>query len=285
MVTVSARTVLFIADPPKVSSELPGKDDAYGKLSVDQYGRGEVLFDGGTVFKVGTVATPAANNYYSASWTKMLTLAFDDATWDFGDKDLTIGATQFYLPLRRFEMRGKGMTLPVPATRTFHTDVTFMGSGDFTKTGAGTVEFGENAYAFTGTSHVEEGVLDLSAAGTINDAAFAGAGTVRGATFGTGVRIDPGIGAGWSVAAAPTLDSCVFNGIVRIAVDPAVAASLTLPSPPITVAKFTGTKPDLSKLRLAKSWSEGSVGAKFTADESGNILMTADRIGLLMIVR
>lgn len=270
-------------DSRLTAATLTGVSGGYGKISGDCYGAGSVLFDGGTLLKISTFTFLNSNLQYG----KPLTFAFDDAVWDAGPDGLTLDTETLtgYLSLRRFEMRGKGLTLPVADGATFRSDAVFSGDGDLVKTGSGTLAFGSGAFAVEGTTRVQEGVLDLSAAGTVTNACFAGAGTVRGATFGTGVRIDPEIGAGWTTGDLPLFENCTFASGATVTVDPSVAAGLDLPSPDgIAVARCTGTVPDVSRWRVVRDWPVPGVSARFTVD-GGTVRMTVVRTGFTLIVR
>jgi autotransporter-associated beta strand protein len=183
-------------------------------------------------------------------------------------------------------MRGKGLTLPVAEGAVFRSDALFFGSGDLVKTGAGTLAFGDGAFAVSGTVRVEEGTLDLSRAGTVTNAVFAGGGgVVSGAAFGAGVEIDPGIGADWTSGELPVFENCSFSSPVYVKIDPSLASSLTLPSDDdIPVAKFTGAAPDVSRWRVRNVWNERGVRGRFTV-EGDTVRMTVMRAGFSVIIR
>ncbi|MBR2982071.1 MAG: hypothetical protein IKC80_02455, partial [Kiritimatiellae bacterium] len=265
------------------ASTISSRTGDHVKISGDCYGSGTVLFDGGTLLKVNSLAF----NHESVRYARMLTFAFDDATWDSGPGGIALDETTFtgYLAFRRFEMRGKGLTLPVAEGAVFRSDALFFGSGDLVKTGAGTLSFGEGAFALGGTVRVREGVLDLSDAGTVTNAAFAGPGTVRGASFGEGARIEPSIGADWSSVDVPVFENCSFGGRVYVEMDPSLAARLELPSAEgVAVAKFTGAPPDVSRWRVRNVWNEPGVRGRFALD-GDTVRMTVARTGFSIIIR
>lgn len=265
------------------ASTISSRTGDHVKISGDCYGSGTVLFDGGTLLKVNSLAF----NHESVRYARMLTFAFDDATWDSGPGGIALDETTFtgYLAFRRFEMRGKGLTLPVAEGAVFRSDALFFGSGDLVKTGAGTLSFGEGAFALGGTVRVREGVLDLSDAGTVTNAAFAGPGTVRGASFGEGARIEPSIGADWSSVDVPVFENCSFGGRIYVEMDPSLAARLELPSAEgVAVAKFTGAPPDVSRWRVRNVWNEPGVRGRFALD-GDTVRMTVARTGFSIIIR
>jgi hypothetical protein len=271
-------------DSRVTASTIASRTGDHVKISGDCYGSGTVLFDGGTLLKVNSVAF----NNESVRYARMLTFAFDDAVWDAGPDGISLDETAFtgYLAFRRFEMRGKGLTLPVAEGAVFRSDALFFGSGDLVKTGAGTLAFGDGAFAVSGTVRVEEGTLDLSRAGTVTNAVFAGGGgVVSGAAFGAGVEIDPGVGEGWTSGALPAFADCSFSSPVYVKIDPSLASALTLPSAEgVAVAKFTGAAPDVSRWRVRNVWNERGVRGRFTV-EGDTVRMTVVRAGFSVIVR
>ncbi len=271
-------------DSRVTASTIASKTGDYVKIAGDCYGKGTVLFDGGTLLKVNSVEFKNAQIQYA----KMLTFAFDDATWDSGPAGLQLDATTLtgYLALRRFEMRGKGLKLSVPEGATFRSDALFFGSGDLVKTGAGTLSFGEGAFAVSGTVRVDEGILDLSSAGTVTNVVFAGGGgVVSGASFGGRVEIDPGIGKGWTSGALPVFADCSFAKPVHVKIDPSLSCALTLPSAEgVAVAKFTGAAPDVSRWRVRNVWDGPGVKGRFTV-VGDTVRMTVDRAGFSVIVK
>lgn len=251
-------------------STLTGVDGAYSKLGSDQYRKGRVLFDGGTVLKIKTLALTG----YHATYTKMMTWAFDDATWDFGNDDFAISSENCYLPLNRFEMVGTGLRLAPAAGKTFRTDAVFMGEGGLVKSGEGTLAFSEGTYRFTGPLCALAGTVDLSAAGPITNACFgAGDGVISGATLVNPVfRLDAG---------APTLANCTMSGRVRLDVGD---EPLVKPYPTdLTVMRFTGTAPNVSNWRLSGAGKKG-LGGTFTV-QGNEVKVTIDERGMVLIVR
>lgn len=264
-------------------SVLAGKNGAYGKFYADCYGAGEVLFDGGTTLKINTVSFSA----YDSRFARTLVLAFNGATWDFGDADFTLDSANVYLDKRKFEMRGDGLTLPVPEGRTFRSDATFFGSGRIVKTGAGTLSFGNGAYAVTGVADVREGVLDLSAAGTLtNRFAVAGAGTVRGGSFGQGARIVLDADDDWSGSDVPTFDGCTFSGktLIDFGRTPENPMDASIPQT-VLVGRYENGKPNLSRFKLDRTTTglATKLGGTFTA-ENGEIWMTVDLAGGTIVI-
>lgn len=268
-------TALFVVggntDSRITASTLTGVDGAYSKINSDKYRQGRVLFDGSTVLKVNALGLTE----YDASYTKnMMTWAFDDATWDFGDGDFAISSANCYLPLNQFEMVGTGLRLAPAAGKTFRTDAVFMGEGGLVKSGEGTLAFSEGTYQFTGPLCALAGTVDLSAAGSITNACFgAGDGVISGATLVNPVfRLDAG---------APTLASCTMSGRVRLDVGD---EPLVKPYPTdMTVMRFTGTAPNVSNWRLSGAGKKG-LGGIFTV-QGNEVKVTIDERGMVLVVR
>lgn len=267
-------TALFVVggntDSRITGSTLTGVDGVYSKINSDKYRQGRVLFDGSTVLKVNALGLTE----YDASYTKMMTWAFDDATWDFGDGDFAISSANCYLPLNRFEMVGTGLRLAPAAGKTFRTDAVFMGEGGLVKSGEGTLAFSKGTYQFTGPLCALAGTVDLSAAGSITNACFgAGDGVISGGTLVDPVfRLDAG---------APTLANCTMTGRVRLDVGD---EPLVKPYPTdVTVMRFTGTAPDVSSWRLSGAGKKG-LGAVFSVTDN-EVKVTIDERGLMLIVR
>ncbi|MBR2983453.1 MAG: autotransporter-associated beta strand repeat-containing protein [Kiritimatiellae bacterium] len=216
-------------------------------------------------------------------------LIFDDAAWTVGESDIALeytGNNRLVDPnLFSVECRKGGLRLPVLAGRTFSSDCRFFGEGGIVKTGGGTLKFGNGAYDLSGVTRIEEGTLDLSDAGTVTNAVFAGSGTIRGATFGRGVCIDPGIGAGWTTGDVPVLENCSFSGTLHVKIDPSLASSLKPSATGVAVARFTGTPPDVSRWRVSRIW-DGEKGVRGRFEVQGDtVRMTVDRFGFSVIVR
>ena len=263
---------------------LSSNNGGYAKFYGDCYGAGTVLFDVGTLLKINAVEFKNPNY---ATHGQMMTFAFDGATWDPGPAGLSLNAETLtgYLALRRFEMRGEGLTLHVAENSTFRSDALFFGSGDLLKTGKGVLAFGNGALGVEGTIRVNEGALDLADAGVVSNTKFAGCGTVLGAAFGGGVRIDPGIGEGWMSGELPVFDGCSFQRGVTVEIDSSIAQKLSLPSPHrVAVARFVGNAPDVSCWRVSRSWGRSDVRGKFSIEDD-TVYMTVDYSGLKLIVR
>ena len=139
---------------------------------------------------------------------KPLSIVFDDAEWllRHGGETATVQASKSGCV--HYEVRGVGVVLKPAADNEYVFLSKFEGSGGLVVDGAGTVKLGAGAYAFTGTSDVRQGVLDLTEAGTVADTSFAGAGTVRGGSFGA-----------ISIKASEdvlTFAGCTFGGTVKV---------------------------------------------------------------------
>ena len=154
------------------------------------------------------------------------------------------------------------------------------------------VKLTAGTYKFTGPCEVAEGAtVDLSDAGAVSDAAFAGAGTVSGGAFSGKTRILlTGVADDWTGAEVPTFDGCTFGGTVwidfgRTAEDPLDDPESVTSG--IVVAKFTNGTPNVSGWRLLSS-STGvrSVRGAFVVDAAaGEVRMTPKHVGAILIVR
>lgn len=228
-------------------------------------------------------------NYADIPYVKPFRLVFDDATWTVGDSDIALELSDNHSvdpELFSVECQKGGLRLPVLAGRTFSSNCRFFGEGGIVKTGEGTLMFGNGAFAVNGTVRVEEGVLDLTDAGLITNAVFAGTGTIRGASFGRGASIDPGIGEGWESGDLPLFDNCSFPGPFTVKIDPSLSSELQLPlKTAIPVARFTGSAPDVSRWRVANIWEgEQNVSGRFEV-RGDTVYMTVECPGLMLIVR
>lgn len=264
-----------------------GKNGAPKKLSVAYSYNGALPSKGylrlaaGSELRVNTVKW---NQHATATYAGDFRLVFEDAAWTVGDADLTLRADAdppVDPALFSVECRGAGLRLPVAAGRTFATDCRFFGSGGIEKTGEGTLAFGADAYAVTGVCRVVEGTLDLSAAGTVAGATFAGAGRIAGGRLENTRLLADGTG-------APTFDATAFAGRTTVDLGRGADDPLERPYPAgIVVARFTGAVPDLSRWRLDRAGAGGArVAGVFSTDGAGNVLMSVrNAAGLSVVVR
>ena len=260
------------------------------KMRVDTY---NVQMPGGTfALRNGSVLSV---NFENMSYpTHSIEFIWDDSEWRWAAAldSYTFAASGVNTSLFKFTMEGRGIVLKPAAGATFTTEVPFTGAGGMRHLGSGTVKFAADTYKFTGTCEVADGAtVDLSDAGTVSDAAFAGPGTVTGGTFAGTTRIMlSGVADDWTGADVPTFDACTFGG--RVVVDFGRTAEDPLDDPSsvagsVVVAKFANGTPDVSGWRLRPS-STGlrSVGGTFSVDVgSGEVRMVPGRVGAVLVVR
>ena len=252
------------------------------KGAVGAYGK--MLFRGGSVFRVGTL--DFSSEFKDASPTRVFTLAFDDAEWQYGDGDYTLGssvvdenhATNFVI-----RMEGKGVVLKPASGTTFTTELPFQGEGGMVVDGPGTVAFAADTVKFSGVAEVKQGTLDLSAAGTVSGIGVKGPGTVRGATL-VNPTISLEVDDEWGVAGVPVFDGCAISGRVRVDCGRTEENPLAMPGDtPVVVARFSGSAPDVSGWRLLGSGVPGVHGV-FSV-QSDTVVMTVSKPGFTLIVR
>ena len=226
--------------------------------------------------------------------TQEIEFIWDDSEWRWADPlgNYTFVASSVNTSLFKFTMEGRGIVLKPAAGATFTTEVPFTGTGGMRHLGAGTVKFAADTYKFTGTCEVADGAtVDLSDAGTVSGAAFAGPGTITGGTFaGTTKIMLSGAADDWSGAVVPTFDACTFGGRVvvdfgRTSEDPLADPGMSSES--VVVAKFRNGTPDVSGWRLLSS-STGlrSVCGTFSVDvERGEVRMVPGHVGAILIIK
>ena len=237
---------------------------------------GDFLFRNGSVFAVseledsGQVLLPA-------------TFAFDDASWkwadDFGDFTLPVFESGKFI----FEMRGTGLVLTPAEGKTFTTLTPFSGAGGLVVDGPGTVAFGAaGTYAFSGVCRVRQGAVDLTDAGTVARATFAGTGTVKGARV-TRATVAAALADDWTTEELPVFTDCSIGTLVidagRTAENP-----LVLPDDPrpIQVATWTGASKPRAILRNSGS---REVSAAFSWEGDRLMMTPSTAFGLSVIIR
>ena len=242
-------------------------------------------FPTGTVaFVNGTVARLGSFDNFGPSYTGSgISLVWNGAQWDYGDGDYTFES--FDNPKITFEMEGDGVILAPADDTTFTARQAFTGTGGMVKRGAGTVAFDAGAYAFSGVCAVEEGTVDLSSAGRLAGASFAGAGTVSGASL-ESPRIVLESDDDWSGFDVPTFENCTVSGRAcfdfgRTAESP---LSAKRPAAPMVVARFTGSAPDVSSWRISGT-GLGRMRGRFQVDGSGQVLLSVEESGFSLVVR
>ncbi len=138
---------------------------------------GTLAFRNGSVLKTGTLSLKNV--------TGDLTFAFDDAIWDCGSSVSALTSAE--LGSTKLEMRGRGLVMDIVSA--FEIAVPTVGTGGFVKRGAGTLTFADGMYGFTGPLVAEQGVVDLSNAGTLANAGFGGGAGVIANAVSAGVTL------------------------------------------------------------------------------------------------
>jgi hypothetical protein len=149
------------------------------------------------------------------------------------------------------------------------------------------VAFTDGAYAFAGVSDVRKGTLDLSSAGNLTGASFAGDGTVKGARVDAAVLCAKLSDSWENTNGVPVLLDCEFTGTVTVSAGRAADDRLQLPSDlrATPIAKIAGsTAVDLSRWMLEKKASADATGV-FTLEGDTVYLTPCNLPGLVMIVR
>ena len=257
----------------------------FSKISISGTSWGELAFRNGSSVKFMAIAASAAatdKNIPSDAW---FTMTWDDSEWD------RVNATNWVFDASnasgrlRMKMEGKGMKVKVLPDNVFETkNVPFVGEGGMVLYGGGSLKFGAGMYQFTGPCEIQEGVVDLSAAGTVENACFTGPGTVSGGNLAR-ARIYAPAGDDWSVSAAmPTFANCTYSGKITIDLGHNESNPLVLPADPqpIVVGHYTGTAP--SAFRVTGTGSK-DVSGLVTAKDGDILLTPSPAPGLLLIVR
>ena len=257
---------------------------SYATLKGGQGAYGKMRFHDGSVFRVGTL--DFLSEFKNASPTRVFTLAFDDAEWQYGSGSYTLAssvvdashATNFVI-----SMEGKGVVLKPASGTTFTTQLPFQGDGGMVVDGPGTVAFAADTVKFAGVAEVKQGTLDLSAAGTLDGFAVKGPGVVHGATL-VNPTIALDVDGEWNVSGVPVFDGCTLSGAVKV--DCGHDAATALPAScdtPVVVARFTGAAPDVSSWRVK---GVGTSGARGTfAVQGDTVVMTVFKSGFNLIFR
>ena len=200
-------------------------------------------------------------------------MVFDDSTWDFGADDFVLNNARFPVADKfSLKMEGAGLIVAPAAGKTFTLDVPVTGEGGFVNRGEGTVAFASGRYGFTGKLVAESGVIDLSAAGTIENATIgAGAGVISGGTFHNATIVLASVG-----AAVPTFANCTFTGVTRVIVGGEPGRTVGM-----TVANCTGTLEGVDTFRL---WGWDGFRGRFSV-ASGTIRADIGLSSMIIVVR
>ena len=261
------------------NSSLANLNGGLVALSLSNASAGRVFFHDGGVFYVATISSGYAvvNDF---------TFAFDDTEWrGAASGSYTLARQENYNGHVFFEMIGKGVIFDPKAGNTVTVDLPFSGAGGL-QVKSGTVAFAADSYGFTGPCAVSEGaVADLTNAGAIDTAAFAGPGTVRNATV-RRARIVQDVADDWTGGLAPTFDGSAVTG--RLTVDfgrtEANPLSETLPQGLVIAKLVNGSTLASKSVKLLNTGREHIVGiARVTKD--GDVVMDVINAGLMMIVR
>ena len=112
----------------------------------------------------------------------------------------------------------------------------------------------------------------LSGAGTVSD------GTLTGCTLALSV-------ADGAVVAAPCFDNVTFAGRTVVDFGRTAENPLADPTEGLVVARWTGTRPNVSRWRATGTGLEGSVKGFFTVNDDGTVSARVQTVGLLLLVR
>lgn len=246
-------------------------------------------------------------------------LCFNGGAWHPGPCPMLRWAAGYNPALTQVVLEEKGVVLPI-ASGTCRNTIRLEGEGGLVKTGAGELFFdtgstwdtwtdkanpreqkltaalgGIDTWRFTGEAEVREGALSVAAgaaSGAVKACVAAGAtfalkegcvlegavlrgggtvtgGTLKNATVAVGDEV---------LTIASAVDGRLWLDFGRTEDDP-------LPYPQrAVVAKWSGTKPDVSTWRVKGSGTKGVKGV-CTALDDGTVVADIDRFGTLLIVR
>ena len=210
-----------------------------------------------------------------------LTIKFEDSEWipavdadyvfDWADRSSWISVVA----------TGRGLKLPVPASRTWTVNQPVTGDGALVNSGAGTLVLGEGVVQYDGATRCESGIVDLG--GTVQAVRMAGAGRFLNGTVAAGGGIVIEVDDEYRTLAAPVLSGISFAGSFRVDLGRTAENPLAEPFRPITVCTYEGADPNVSGWRL-KGTGISNVRGVFAAKD-GVVTVTPERVGIVMIVR
>ena len=234
---------------------------------------GTLAFRNGSTFAYGGFTEASSMN-------KNLTFAFDDAELLLHRDRATAALAASTHGHVHYEMRGAGAVLRPADGAAYTINAKLEGTGGLVVAGAGTVALASGTYAFTGTSDVRSGTLDLSSAGELVNPRFAatsGGGVISGATLNQ-PRLAIALSDAWeNTNGVPTFANCSFAGRVTVDAGRTAANPLALPPDeahqPVAVVRFSGsTSADVSSWRLVNTGGRGVRGRFYLVD--GTVCLT-----------
>lgn len=284
------------------ASKLEGLNGVEGKVCVNDISSpGEFYFSNGAEFHVDRLVIAKQPS---------LKFSFDGGRWNPGEKDY-----EFVYPHTEYidiETTGKGLELAPADGCTYRCSTPICGDGGFVKKGAGSVVFGHartltdvsytncnltrattNDYlisgktvataAYSGVTDIEEGTLRLEDGATTGDMVFTGAGTLSG-VLGSRPTFKVEIEAEGTIDQVLTLADVSFDGTGRIDLSRTSEDPLEkIPATPVTVLRYTGSAPDVSRLKVVGAGRR--IGGEFKAENGEVKVLLNEGNGLIMFVR
>ena len=189
-------------------------------------------------------------------------------------------------------MRGAGVVLKPVNGATYTINAKLEGAGGLAIAGEGTVALANGTYAFTGTSDVRAGTLDLTSAGALTNPRFAattGAGVISGGTLNRPTLAIALSDAWGNTNGIPTFANCSFVGRVTVDAGRTAVNPLALPPDaarqPVAVARFSGTtSADVSSWRIVNT-GDREVRGRFSLVDGTVYLTPAPPLGMTITLR
>ena len=238
---------------------------------------GTLAFRNGSMFAYGGFTE---NSIY-----RNLTFAFDDAELLLHKNRASATLAASGSGYVHYEMRGAGAVLKPASGATYTINAKLEGTGGLVVDGEGTVTFGSGSAKFTGALDVRQGVADFSSnGGAASFTAVKGAGTVSAATMGA-VALPLTLLADGTASNVVTFASCTFGGPVKVDLGFTEENPIAEPYPQgLVVARYTGTAPDVGRLRLVGTGKKNLRGV-FSAANGEISLEEVIQTGVILIVR
>ena len=247
--------------------------------------RGTLAFRNGSTFAYGGFTETSSMN-------KNLTFAFDDAELLLHKDRATATLAAPTYNYVHYEMRGAGVVLKPANGATYTINAKLEGTGGLVIAGEGTVALANGTYAFTGTSDVRAGTLDLTSAGALTNPRFAattGAGVISGGTLNRPTLAIALSDAWGNTNGIPTFANCSFVGRVTVDAGRTAVNPLVLPPDaarqPVAVARFSGTtSADVSSWRIVNT-GDREVRGRFSLVDGTVYLTPAPPFGMTITLR